>query len=179
MQFHKTPLQGSFIIEPELRGDSRGFFARQFCSKEFKKMGLDTNFVQVNNSLSKEEGTLRGMHYQLSPHAETKVIRCIQGALWDVILDLRESSKTFGKWFGETLTAENRKMMVAPKGFAHGFLTLEPNTEVLYLVSEYYTPEAERGVRFDDPSFSIDWPKKPTVVSERDLTHPLFMAGAR
>jgi dTDP-4-dehydrorhamnose 3,5-epimerase len=168
MLFHETPLNGAYVIELEKRGDDRGFFARTFCRKEFGSHGLVTEFVQVNNSLSRDLGTLRGLHYQLAPHAETKVVRCIRGALWDCILDLRPDSPTFGKWFGETLSAENRKMMYVPKGFGHAFITLEPDTEVFYLVDEYYAPEFERGVRWNDANFGIRWPIEPRVISEKD-----------
>jgi dTDP-4-dehydrorhamnose 3,5-epimerase len=166
--FKESPLAGAFVIELEKRGDDRGFFARAFCREEFERHGLSTIFVQVNNSLSGELGTLRGMHYQLSPRAETKVVRCIRGALWDCIIDLRSESPTFGSWFGETLSAENRRMMYVPKGFAHGFITLEPNTEAFYFVDEFYAPTHERGLRWNDPKFGIRWPAHPKVISEKD-----------
>jgi len=164
----ETPLVGAFIIELEKRGDDRGFFARAFCRDEFAQHGLSTSFVQVNNSMSGEQGTLRGMHYQIAPKAETKVVRCIRGAFWDCIVDLRADSPTFGQWFGETLSAENRKMMYVPKGFAHGFITLEPNTEAFYFVDEFYAPAHERGLRWNDPQFCIQWPAVPKVISEKD-----------
>lgn len=170
-----APLKGAFLIDLEKRSDERGFFARLFCAEEFAKHGLDTRFVQANNSASVHKGTLRGMHYQLSPKAETKLVRCIKGSLYDVILDLREDSETFGKSFGAVLSADNRRMMYVPKGFAHGFLTLEDDSEVLYLVSEFYSKELERGVRWNDPSFNIRWPEPPVVVSERDNAHPNFV----
>jgi len=166
--FQQTPLAGAHIVELEKRGDDRGFFARLFCRNEFQAAGLATEFVQINNSLSAQRGTLRGMHYQLAPHAETKLVRCIKGALWDCIVDLRPESATFGKWFGETLSADNRKMMYVPKGFAHGFITLQPDTEALYLVDEFYASEFERGVRWNDPKFGIRWPGEPTVISDKD-----------
>jgi dTDP-4-dehydrorhamnose 3,5-epimerase len=172
--FHETPLSGAYVIELEKRGDDRGFFARAFCRNEFEKAGLSAAFVQINNSLSVDVGTLRGMHYQLPPHAETKVVRCIRGALWDCILDVRPESPTFGKWFGDTLSAENRKMMYVPKGFGHGLITLEPNTEAFYLVDEFYNPASERGVRWNDPKFGIHWPIEPRVVSEKDSGHRDF-----
>jgi dTDP-4-dehydrorhamnose 3,5-epimerase len=175
--FHETPLAGAFIIELEKRGDDRGFFARTFCCNEFEKVGLTTTIVQVNNSLSVDVGTLRGMHYQLPPHAETKIVRCIRGALWDCILDLRPGSPTFGKWFGETLSAENRKMMYVPKGFGHGLITLEPNTEAFYLVDEFYNPASERGIRWNDPKFAIHWPAEPRVMSDKDIAHRDFDPG--
>ncbi len=172
MLFHETPLSGAYVVELEKRGDDRGFFARAFCRNEFARAGLATEFVQVNNSMSIEQGTLRGMHYQLAPRAETKLVRAIRGTLWDCILDLREGSATFGKWFGETLSAENRKMMYVPKGFAHGFITLEPSTEAFYFVDEFYSPEHERGLRWNDPKFGIRWPAQPRIISDKD-------AGAR
>ncbi len=155
MKFHPTPLAGAYTIELEKRGDHRGFFARFFCRDEFSEQGLSPEFAQINNSLTQQKGTLRGMHYQLEPASEVKVVRCISGALYDVILDIRPGSPTFGQWFGAELSAENRLMMYAPKGFAHGFVTLEENTEAFYLVSDPYAPELERGIRFDDPRFGI------------------------
>jgi dTDP-4-dehydrorhamnose 3,5-epimerase len=176
MIFNKTPLPGVYTIDLEKKGDERGFFARFFCINEFEKMGLDKNFVQVNNSLSAQKGTLRGMHYQLSPKSETKLVRCIKGSLYDIVLDLREDSPTFGQHFGAELTAENRRMMYVPKGCAHGFITLKDDTEALYLVSDFYAPEQERGVRWNDPKFNIEWPEKPVVISEKDKNHPFFDA---
>jgi dTDP-4-dehydrorhamnose 3,5-epimerase len=168
MKFVSTPLAGAYVIELEKRGDERGFFARLFCEREFGAAGLDTRFVQINNSLSKDKGTLRGMHYQLGEAAEVKVVRCVRGALWDAILDLRPQSPTFGQSFGAELSAENRRMMYVPRGFAHGLLTLEADTEALYLVSAFYAPERERGIRWNDPRFSIRWPAEPKVISEKD-----------
>lgn len=174
MKFTPTPLEGAFLIDLEKREDERGFFARLFCSDEFQKLGLDPAIVQINNSLSAHEGTLRGMHYQTPPYQETKVVRCLSGSLYDVILDLRKDSPTFGCSWGTELSSANRKMIYVPKGFAHGFLTLEPDTELLYLVSEKYRPEHERGIRWDDPYFNIDWPQKPKIVSEKDCAIPDF-----
>jgi dTDP-4-dehydrorhamnose 3,5-epimerase len=174
MKFIKTYLEGAYIIELDKRGDERGFFARAFCVNEFDDNNLDKNIVQINNSLSKNKGTLRGMHYQLSPKAETKIVRCIKGALYDVIIDLRSYSPTFGKWFGAELTEENRYMMFVPKGFAHGFITLEDDTEAFYMVSEFYSPEHERGIRYNDPFFDIKWPINPVIISEKDIKHPDF-----
>lgn len=172
MLYRETGLDGAYVIDLEKRGDERGFFARFFCAEEFSTKGLKTQFVQVNNSLSAQKGTLRGLHYQLAPKAEVKVVRCIQGALWDVIVDMRPSSPTYKKWFGTELTAENRRMMYVPEGFAHGFITLQDNTEALYLVSEYYSPELERGIRYDDAELQIEWPISPVVISDKDLKHP-------
>lgn len=174
MIFNKTPLQDAYTIELERRGDDRGFFARMFCEREFGAQGLETRFVQVNNSLTSKAGTLRGMHYQLAPAAEVKLVRCVKGSLYDVILDLRPDSPTFGKHFGAELNAENRRMMYVPRGFAHGFVTLAPDTEAVYLVSDFYAPQAERGVRFDDPRFGIVWPISPTEISEKDRKWPSF-----
>ncbi|MFQ5728889.1 MAG: dTDP-4-dehydrorhamnose 3,5-epimerase [Waddliaceae bacterium] len=174
MKLTPTPLEGAFLIDLEMKGDRRGFFARLFCCEAFKKENLESRIVQANNSLSTEKGTLRGMHYQLAPKEETKLVRCISGALYDVILDLRRKSPTFGKSFSFILSAENRKMMFVPRGFAHGFLTLEPNTEIIYLVSEFYSQDHERGIRWDDPYFNIAWPEAPINISERDRNHPDF-----
>lgn len=168
MLFTETPLAGAYLIQLEKRGDDRGFFARAFCEREFAAHRLESRFVQVNNSLSAQRGTLRGMHYQLAPKAETKLVRCIRGGLFDVILDLRADSPTFGQSFGAELTAENRAMMYVPKGFAHGFVTLQDHTEAFYFVDEFYAPEHERGVRWDDPKFKIDWPEAPAVLSDKD-----------
>ncbi len=171
MKFAETPLAGAYLIDLEKREDERGFFARVFCRDEFLAHGLVPDVVQVNNSLAVEKGTLRGMHYQLAPRAETKLVRCIQGALYDVIIDLREDSATFGRHFGAELSARNRTMMYVPKGFAHGFITLEPDTEALYLTDEFYAPDHERGIRWDDPQFGIDWPLEPSVISDKDRSH--------
>jgi dTDP-4-dehydrorhamnose 3,5-epimerase len=174
MIFTETPLKGAYLIDLEKRGDERGFFARVFCEREFAQKGLVTRIVHVNNSLSARKGTLRGMHYQLAPKAETKVVRCIRGALHDVILDLRPDSPTFGRTFGGDLTAENRRMLYIPKGFAHGFITLADDTEAFYLVDEVYAPEYERGVRWDDPRFAIPWPAQPVVISDKDRAYRDF-----
>jgi len=168
MIFTETPIPGAYLNDLEKRGDDRGFFARAFCEKEFAAHQLATRFVQVNNSLSAQKGTLRGMHYQLAPKAETKVVRCIRGALYDLILDLRPGSPTFGRSFGAELTAENRRVMYVPKGFAHGFITLADDTEAFYFVNEFYAPEYERGVRWNDPRFQLEWPIAPVVISDKD-----------
>jgi dTDP-4-dehydrorhamnose 3,5-epimerase len=168
MIFNETPLKGAYLIDLEKRGDDRGFFARTFCVREFAQHGLVEQFVQVNNSSSAQKGTLRGMHYQLAPKAETKIVRCIKGSLYDVILDLRADSPTFGKSFGAELSAENRRMMYVPKGFAHGFYTLTDDSEAFYFVDEFYAPETERGVRWNDPKFAIEWPGEPVVLSDKD-----------
>jgi dTDP-4-dehydrorhamnose 3,5-epimerase len=157
MIFSETPLPGAYLIDLEKRGDARGFFARAFCRNEFA-----------------EHGTLRGLHYQLAPAAEVKLVRCLAGALYDVILDLRPDSPSFGRWFGAELSAENRRMMYVPRGFAHGFLTLSENCEALYLVSAFYAPELERGVRWNDPRFAIEWPAAPDFISDKDRDRPDF-----
>lgn len=177
MIFKETPLKGAYLIELEKRGDDRGFFARFFCAKEYEQHGLKKTFVQINNSLSAQKGTLRGMHYQLPPNAEVKVVRCIRGRLFDVIIDLRSQSPTFRRWFSVELSAENRTMLYVPEGFAHGFVTLAENTETLYLVSSYYAPDSERGIRWNDPAFAISWPIEPAVVSEKDNHFPDFNPG--
>jgi dTDP-4-dehydrorhamnose 3,5-epimerase len=172
--FTETPLAGAFLIDLEKRGDERGFFARAFCENEFAQHGLATRFVQANNSLSRAKGTLRGMHYQLAPKAETKLVRCVRGALYDVLLDLRPGSASFGRSFGAELSAENRRMMYVPKGFAHGFLTLQEDTEAFYFVDEFYAPAQERCVRWDDPRFRIAWPGTPEVISDKDRNQKDF-----
>jgi len=174
MRFVEAPIKGVYVIDLEKRGDERGFFARVFCTNEFRRRGLPGSFVQINNSLTGPKGTLRGMHYQLPPKAETKVVRCIRGAFWDVVLDLREGSPTFGQSFGEELTADNRRMMYCPKGFGHGFITLTDDAEAFYLVDEFYAPEHERGVRWNDPKFRIEWPLEPVVISDKDRGWPDF-----
>jgi dTDP-4-dehydrorhamnose 3,5-epimerase len=168
MKYTETPLLGSYLIDLEPRTDERGFFARYFCEHEFLAQGLNTTWVQINNSLSVEAGTLRGLHFQRPPNAEVKMVRCMQGAIWDVIVDLRENSLTFGKWFAATLTAQNRTMMYVPKGFAHGFISLEPNSEILYLVSEFYSQENEDALLWCDESVAIAWPIKPVQISTKD-----------
>jgi dTDP-4-dehydrorhamnose 3,5-epimerase len=168
MQFLPTRLGGAYLIELDKREDERGFFARLFCEREFAEAGLETRFVQINNSLSRDRGTLRGMHYQLGEAAEVKLVRCVRGALWDAILDLRPGSPSFGQSFGAELSGDNRRMMYVPHGFAHGILTLTEETEALYLVSATYAPELERVVRWNDPRFTIGWPFAPIVISEKD-----------
>jgi len=174
MKFIPTKLKDAYTIDLEKREDDRGFFARFFCINEYDEQGLDRNIVQINNSLSKDKGTLRGIHYQLAPKAETKIVRCIRGSLFDVIIDLRPDSPTFLQWFGAELSAENRTMMFVPKGFGHAFLTLEENTEALYLVTEFYSPENERGLRWNDPKIGIEWPIEPLVISDKDKSHRDF-----
>ncbi|MGO9599615.1 MAG: dTDP-4-dehydrorhamnose 3,5-epimerase [Isosphaeraceae bacterium] len=168
MRFTEASIPGAYLIDLEKRGDDRGFFARAFCEQEFASHQLVSQFVQVNNSLSAHKGTLRGMHYQLPPKAETKLVRCIRGSLYDLILDLRPGSPSFGRSFGAELSADNRRMMYVPKGFAHGFITLEENTEAFYFVDEFYAPDRERGLRWNDPAFQLSWPIAPVVLSDKD-----------
>ena len=168
MIFEETPLKGSYTINLELTRDERGFFARYLCLNELKEAGLNTRWVQVNNSLSLKRGVVRGLHFQRPPHAEVKLVRCISGAIWDVIVDLRAGSSTYGQWYGAVLTNENRVMMYVPEGFAHGFLTLAPDSEVLYHVSNFYCPDAEQTLLWSDKSVGIDWPETPSIVSEKD-----------
>ena len=176
MIFTETALKGAYVIDLERRGDERGFFARTFCAEEFGQHGLATTFVQANTSLSADAGTLRGLHFQRAPAEEAKLMRCVAGAMWDVIVDIREGSPTYLQSFGAELSAENGRQMYVPKGFAHGFQTLAPNTMAAYMVDEYYTPGVEEGFRFDDPALRIDWPHAVTVVSEKDQTWPLINA---
>jgi dTDP-4-dehydrorhamnose 3,5-epimerase len=169
MRFIETKLKGAYIIEPEPIDDERGFFARTFCQEEFAAHGLRTQFVQCSISFNKKKGTLRGMHYQVAPYEEAKLVRCTMGAIYDVIIDLRPGSLTSTQWVAVELTAQNRKMLYVPGGFAHGFQTLEDNTEVFYQMSEFYHPECARGVRWDDPAFGITWPlAEEPVLSEKD-----------
>lgn len=174
MIFIETKLKGSFIIKPERIEDERGFFARIWCEREFKKHGINTNIVQCNVSYNKDKGTLRGMHYQAAPYEEAKLVRCTSGAIYDVIIDLRPDSDSFKQWISVNLNAENRTMLYIPENFAHGFLTLEDNTEVFYQMSGFYVPGSARGIRWDDPSFGIQLPGLVTVISEKDLQYPLY-----
>jgi len=174
MKFTETRLKGAYIVQPEPMSDERGFFARSWCVREFGSCGLETGLVQCNISYNRWKGTLRGMHYQVSPFEEDKLVRCTRGAIHDVIVDLRRNSETFGKHIGIMLTAENRTMLHIPKGFAHGFLTLEDDTEVHYQMSEFYVPECARGLRWDDPFLMIVWPGEVRVISEKDQSYPDF-----
>ena len=174
MIFQATRIPGVFEIEMELHKDGRGSFARSWCQKEFEIHGLDSRVVQCNVSHNAMKGTLRGMHYQAVPFAEAKLVRCTAGEVYDVVLDLRDQSPTFCQWFGTTLSAENRRSVYIPEGCAHGFLTLQNDSEVFYQMSEFYHPEAGRGVRWNDPAFQIEWPEMPLVMSERDRTYADF-----
>lgn len=172
MNFTETPLEGAYIIEIEQIEDERGFFARSFCRKEFEEHGLNQTIVQTNISYNKKKCTLRGMHYQAVPHEQAKLVSCIRGTLYDVIIDLRPKSRTFCKWFAVELTAKDYKILFIPKGFAHGFQTLEDDTVVFYQMLEVYHPESARGIRWDDPAFGIGWPLGKKIVSDRDTSWP-------
>ena len=174
MRFTGTAIRDAFIVEPELIEDERGFFSRLWSEEEFAKQGLTARVVQCNTSFNKRRGTLRGMHYQASPHEEAKLVRCVQGAIYDVIVDLRTDSESFHKWIAVELTAQNRRMLFIPAGCAHGFQTLEDDTEVTYQMSEYYHPESACGLRWNDPALGIDWPLEVTVISQRDKEHSLL-----
>lgn len=174
MKFIKTHLKGAFIIEPEPFEDQRGMFARIFCENEFAQIGHSKKIVQINYSISKKKGAVRGMHYQKPPMAEIKMVRCIRGYVYDFIIDLRRRSGTLLKWHGETLSSENRRMIYIPEGFAHGFQTLEENCELLYFHTEFYSPDCEGAIRFDDPKIGIKWPLDVTEISKRDRNHPLL-----
>ncbi len=174
MDFVETKLHGSFVIHPKLLQDDRGGFSRIFCKDEFKKISHQKEFVQFNHSFNVRKGTVRGMHYQEPPHSEIKLIRCIKGSVYDVIIDIRKSSSTFLQWFGVELSAENRNMIYVPEGFAHGFQTLEENSELLYHHTGFYEPTAERGIRFNDPELKINWPIEVTSISQKDENYPLL-----
>jgi dTDP-4-dehydrorhamnose 3,5-epimerase len=174
MTFEKMTIHGVMTVRLNRIADERGFFARSWCREEFEKAGLNGNLAQCNISYNPRKGTLRGMHYQLAPHAEEKLVRCTMGAIYDVVIDLRAESPTYRKWVGVTLTAENRDMIFIPGGCAHGFLTLEDDCEVLYQMSEPYCAGAARGVRWDDPVFEVAWPAKPQLLSDRDRDYPDF-----
>lgn len=176
MIFKETILKDAYIIELERKEDDRGFFARSFCRNEFIKRGLNPDVVQCNISFNEHKGTLRGMHYQIEPHSETKLVRCTMGAIYDVIVDLRPDSSTFKQWAGIDLTVDNHRTLYIPEGMAHGFLTLADNTEVFYQMSEFYYSECARGVRWDDPEFGIQWPPGIQIIAARDQQYPDFIA---
>ncbi|MCC6345744.1 MAG: dTDP-4-dehydrorhamnose 3,5-epimerase, partial [Nitrospirales bacterium] len=171
MIFRETGLKGAFLIEPERIQDERGYFIRTWCRREFESRGLDPRLVQCNISYTRSRGTLRGMHYQEEPYGEAKLVRCIRGELYDVIIDLRPGSPTYREWLPVTLTERNGMMLYIPEGFAHGFLTLQDDTEVFYQMSEYYRPDRAKGVRWNDPAFGIRWPLEVKVISERDKSY--------
>ena len=172
MFFHETKLQGVFEIHLEPHPDERGFFVRSWCQQEFARYSLNSRLVQCSISFNVRKGTLRGLHYQAAPHSETKVVRCTRGAIYDVVVDLRPQSPTFKAWIAAVLRATNRHMVYVPEGCAHGFLTLEDETEVFYQMSEFYHAESARGVRWDEPAFQFVWPGTVAVISERDRTYP-------
>lgn len=175
MNFLKTPLEGSYLIKIEQIEDERGFFARSFCLNEFRAMGLEINIAQCNVSFTKRRGTLRGLHYQSAPHEETKLVRCINGSIWDVIVDLRRNSATFGQWYSVELSSSNRLALYIPEGFAHGFQTLIDNTEVEYYMSEYFHADFAKGINWRDPSLAISWPLNVTDISLRDQSFPMLV----
>ena len=168
MKFSETRLQGAYIINIEPLEDERGFFARSFCQEEFEKYGLNPRIVQCNVSYNTKRGTLRGMHYQIKPYEEAKVVSCTKGAIYDVIIDLRSDSPTYCQWFAVELSAENYKMLYVAEGFAHGFQTLQENTIVFYQMSEFYHPECAQGIRYNDPTFEITWPLSKPIISKKD-----------
>lgn len=174
MKFTETPLPGAFLIEIQKIGDDRGFFGRSWCRREMQQAGLDADIAQINTSLSRQAGTLRGLHFQLAPYQESKLIRCTRGAVFDVIVDLRPDSPTFRRWFGAELTQDNHLALYSPKGFAQGFITLRDDSEITYFASDPYAPGQDRGVRFDDPAFGIQWPMPPAVLSDKDRHWPDF-----
>lgn len=174
MKFVETAVHGARLVEIEPIGDERGFFARSWCEREFAEQGLNPALVQCNISYNARRGTLRGMHYQAEPHAEAKLIRCTRGRIYDVLIDLRADSPTYKQWYAVELTPNGGRMLYAPEGVAHGFQSLEDDTEVFYQMSEFYHPDSARGVRWDDPAFGIDWPEGHRILSERDRMFPDF-----
>jgi dTDP-4-dehydrorhamnose 3,5-epimerase len=172
MKLVNTKIQGILIIEPAVIGDNRGFFMESYNGKKFGGLGIDHSFIQDNHSLSVETGVLRGLHYQLNPKAQTKLVRVTAGAIYDVVIDIRKSSPTFGEWVGVILSAANKRQLLVPQGFAHGFCTIVPNTEVLYKVDEYYSPKHDRGIAWNDPALAIDWPTTSPILSDKDTKHP-------
>lgn len=174
LTFGKTPLEGVWVIDAEIIPDERGFFARTWSLQEFRDRGLETRIVQCSASYNRLKGTLRGLHFQIAPHAEAKIVRCTRGSVFDVAVDLRRSSPTYRKWWGVELSSQNRRMLYIPENCAHGFLSLEDDTEVHYQISAPYRPEAARGVRWNDPAIGIVWPAEPVVMNERDRDYPDF-----
>ena len=179
MIFTETKLKGAYIIDLQKLKDERGFFARSFCRREFETHGLNPNVVQCNVSFNVKKGTMRGMHYQAKPFEEAKLVRCTMGSIYDVIVDLRPDSLTFKDFLGLQLTAHNKHSLYIPEGFAHGFLTLEDNTEVFYQMSEFFAPDSARGFRYNDPAFGIDWPEEVQVISDRDRDYPDFTVNCK
>jgi dTDP-4-dehydrorhamnose 3,5-epimerase len=174
MEVIKTDIEDLYIIETKVFKDNRGWFTESYSAHKLKEKGIEIDFIQDNHSLSKEKGVLRGLHFQLAPKAQTKLVRCTRGSIYDVAVDLREGSPTYKKWFGLELSAENKKQFLIPKGFAHGFLTLSDNSEVQYKVDEYYAPEYDRSIRFDDPEINVYWGIDNPILSEKDKKAPLL-----
>ena len=174
MIFTETKLRGAYLIEVQKNEDHRGFFGRAWCGKEFEAHGLTAKIAQINTSRTKKKGTIRGMHFQVAPYGEAKFIRCTKGRIYDVIIDLRPESPTFTQWIGNELSEDNYRMVYAPEYFAHGFVSLEDECEVYYPVTEFYTPQAERGIRWNDPAFNIKWPVPIEIFTEKDMSHPDF-----
>lgn len=179
MIFNETPLRGAFLIEPEKREDERGFFARIWCQRDFEEKGLNGQWVQSSVSYNRRKGTLRGMHFQRAPFEECKLVRCTAGAIFDVIIDLRFGSPSFGQYYSVVLSAENYRMLYIPEGYAHGFQTLEDHSEVTYHMSEFYEPKSSGGVRWNDAAFGIRWPLEPVMMSKRDQEYPDFILTHR
>jgi len=177
MKKKETKLSGVYILQPDVFEDNRGFFMESYSGQKFADIGLNYDFVQDNHSLSVEAGVLRGLHYQLNPKAQAKLLRVTAGAVYDVVVDIRKHSKTFGQWIGVILSASNKKQILVPRGFAHGFCTLVPNTEVIYKVDEYYAPEHDRGILWSDPALGIDWPVAKPILSDKDQKHPPLHAA--
>jgi dTDP-4-dehydrorhamnose 3,5-epimerase len=175
VKFTQTKLKGAYLIEIEKLSDDRGFFARSWCQKEFESHGLTSRVVQANVSYNLKKGTLRGMHYQVAPYQESKLIRCTRGAIFDVIIDLRPHAPTYKQWVGVELSADNYTMFFVPEDFAHGFQALADHTEIFYQVSQFYTPGSEKGIRFDDPAFDVQWPLEVSVISDKDRNWPDFV----
>ena len=176
MLFNATPIHSAFVIDIEMRTDERGSFGRAWCAREFAENGIDVQFVQGNVASTRKKGTLRGMHYQTAGWEEAKLVRCTRGAIWDVLLDLRAGSPTFGQSYGVELAADTHRMLYVPPGCAHGYQSLVGDVETFYLASNYYAPEAECGVRYDDPAFGIAWPLEVTVLSKKDAGWPPYGA---
>jgi dTDP-4-dehydrorhamnose 3,5-epimerase len=169
-----TIFKDAFVIEPKVFGDHRGFFMESYNAKSFENLGLSSTFIQDNHSLSVEAGTLRGLHYQLEPYAQTKLVRVVRGAIYDVIVDIRKGSPTYGQWQGFNLTEENKQLLLVPRGFAHGFCTIVGNTEVIYKVDNYYSAAHDRGIQWNDSRLNIDWPTAEPILSGKDSQHPKF-----
>jgi dTDP-4-dehydrorhamnose 3,5-epimerase len=176
MIFSATDVEGAFVLRPERIEDERGFFARTYCVAELSEHGIDPQVVQRSVSYNHRRGTLRGMHFQVAPHEETKIVSCLRGSIYDVVVDLRPGSPSYRRWYGTTLTCDGFETLVVPKGCAHGFITLADDTLVHYEISEFHHPESARGIRYDDPAFGVRWPLDPTVINARDLAYPPYPA---